>query len=100
MSETLKLQRNASIYTKRRQDKRATGAHFEWTRKKLQSGLEESEARGGRDGANEGGGPEGGVGWVRKREEGGGETRVGRVICTTTKRTNKIEETKLGDLLD
>lgn len=33
----------------------------------------------------------------RKKEE---ETRVGRLICTTTKRTKKAEETKLGNLLE
>lgn len=56
------------------------------------------KAKGG-----EGGGCEERRGWVRgetrarrKREE----LRVGRVICTTTKRTNKIEETKLGNLLE
>lgn len=37
-----------------------------------------------------------GEGGVKGRERE--ESRAGRVICTTTKRTNKIEETKLGNL--
>lgn len=66
-------------------------------RKNWQSGLGESEARGGRDGADRREEDlRGKRGWVSEEEE----TRVGRLICTTTQRTKKAEETKLGNLLE
>lgn len=107
MSETLKLTRNASIYTEGRQvwvgKRLQRGAHFQVDRK--QSGLEASEGKGSGEMGLTGGresdlrGGEGGWGERQERRKGEGP-RVGRVICTTTKRTNKIEETKLGNLLE
>ena len=66
---------------------------------------------GGETGEEKGGGAKGGEGVAAGGGGGGGRRhtparppgpgpRVGRVICTTTKRTNKIEETKLGNLLE